>query len=57
MGGYMESDFADCDDLDGRTKLLGEVDYPHAVTLRTSIICHELNSSVSLIDWFLAQPG
>ena len=53
----MESDFADCDDLDGRTKLLGEVDYPHAVTLRTSIICHELNSSVSLIDWFLAQPG
>ena len=56
-GGYVESDFPDCDDLYGRTKLLGEVDYPHAVTLRTSIIGHELNSSVSLIDWFLAQQG
>lgn len=56
-GGYVESDFADCDDLYGRTKLLGEVDYPHAVTLRTSIIGHELNASVSLIDWFLAQEG
>lgn len=56
-GGYEENDFPDCDDLYGRTKLLGEVDYPHAVTLRTSIIGHELHSSVSLIDWFLAQEG
>lgn len=56
-GGYVESDFPDCDDLYGRTKLLGEVDYPHAVTLRTSIIGHELNSRVSLIDWFLSQEG
>lgn len=56
-GRYVESDFPDCDDLYGRTKLLGEVDYPHAVTLRTSIIGHELHSSVSLIDWFLAQQG
>lgn len=56
-GGYVESDFPDCDDLYGRTKLLGEVDYPPAVTLRTSIIGHELNTNVSLIDWFLAQQG
>lgn len=56
-GGYVEGDFADGDDLYGRTKLLGEVDYPLAVTLRTSIIGHELNTSVSLIDWFLAQEG
>lgn len=56
-GMYVESDFPDCDDLYGRTKLLGEVDYPHAVTLRTSIIGHELHGSVSLIDWFLAQTG
>lgn len=56
-GMYVESDFPDCDDLYGRTKLLGEVDYPHAVTLRTSIIGHELHSSVSLIDWFLEQEG
>jgi dTDP-4-dehydrorhamnose reductase len=54
-GGYVESDFADGDDLYGRSKLLGEVDYPHAMTLRTSLIGHELNTNVSLIDWFLAQ--
>lgn len=56
-GGYVESDFPDGDDLYGRSKLLGEVDYPHAVTLRTSIIGHELTTSVSLIDWFLTQEN
>lgn len=54
-GMYLESDLPDCDDLYGRTKLLGEVDYPHTVTLRTSIIGHELHGGVSLIDWFLGQ--
>src|SRR4051812_21026496 len=29
-GLYREADFADADDLYGRSKLLGEVDYPHA---------------------------
>ncbi|WP_114153205.1 dTDP-4-dehydrorhamnose reductase family protein [Chromobacterium haemolyticum] len=56
-GLYAESDFADADDLYGRSKYLGEVSYPHAVTLRTSIIGHELNSSRSLICWFLSQYG
>lgn len=56
-GSYAEGDLPDCDDLYGRSKLLGEVDYPHAVTLRTSIIGHELSRSVSLIDWFLSQEG
>jgi dTDP-4-dehydrorhamnose reductase len=56
-GDYRETDFADADDLYGRTKLLGEVDYPHAITLRTSIIGHELSGSRSLIGWFLAQKG
>lgn len=56
-GGYRESDFADADDLYGRSKLLGEVDYPHAVTLRTSIIGHELEGNRSLLCWFLAQQG
>jgi dTDP-4-dehydrorhamnose reductase len=54
-GNYAESDKPDCDDLYGRSKLLGEVDYPHAITLRTSLIGHELSSSNSLIDWFLSQ--
>ncbi|VVE06607.1 dTDP-4-dehydrorhamnose reductase [Pandoraea horticolens] len=56
-GLYLESDTPDATDVYGRTKLLGEVDAPHAVTLRTSIIGHELNSHFALVDWFLAQTG
>jgi len=56
-GGYRESDDADAGDLYGRSKLLGEVDYPNAITLRTSIIGHELASAHGLIGWFLSQQG
>lgn len=56
-GNYLETDFPDAYDLYGRSKLLGEVDYPHAITLRTSIIGHELSGSRSLVNWFLAQQG
>lgn len=56
-GNYLESDFPDAYDLYGRTKLIGEVDYPHAITLRTSIIGHELAGARSLLCWFLAQEG
>jgi dTDP-4-dehydrorhamnose reductase len=56
-GNYLETDEADAKDLYGRSKLIGEVDYPHAVTLRTSIIGHELRSIQGLIAWFLVQEG
>lgn len=56
-GMYKESDFPDAYDLYGRSKFLGEVDYPHAITLRTSIIGHELHGNRSLINWFLSQEG
>ncbi len=56
-GLYLESDRPDADDLYGVSKRLGEVDAANAVTLRTSIIGHELNGARSLIDWFLAQEG
>lgn len=56
-GSYLEADFPDAYDLYGRSKLLGEVDYPHAITLRTSIIGHELSGNRSLVNWFLAQQG
>jgi len=54
-GRYTELDQADACDLYGKSKLLGEVDYKHAITLRTSIIGHELSSSYGLLGWFLAQ--
>ena len=54
-GDYSESDFPDADDVYGRTKFLGEVMYPHCVTIRTSIIGHELGSHWGLVEWFLAQ--
>lgn len=56
-GMYVESDIPDADDLYGVSKRLGEVDYSNAITLRTSIIGHELNGSRSLIDWFLSQTN
>jgi dTDP-4-dehydrorhamnose reductase len=56
-GLYTEDDFPDANDLYGRTKYLGEVDYENAITLRTSIVGHELTSSNSLVDWFLSQSG
>jgi dTDP-4-dehydrorhamnose reductase len=57
-GGYTEADPPDAQDLYGRSKLLGEVaGQPHAITLRTSIIGHELASAHGLVGWFLAQTG
>ncbi|MDP2820534.1 MAG: SDR family oxidoreductase [Polaromonas sp.] len=56
-GMYTEADMSDAKDLYGRSKYLGEVDYPHAITLRTSIIGHELSGAHSLVGWFLAHQG
>lgn len=56
-GGYSESDFVDARDVYGKSKALGEVLYPHTITLRTSTIGHELQSKYGLLDWFLSQEG
>jgi len=57
-GDYLESDFPDCDDLYGRSKLLGEIsDKENVLTIRTSIIGHELRGGHSLVNWFLNQTG
>lgn len=56
-GNYVEADLPTAIDLYGKSKCLGEVDYGNHITLRTSIIGHELKSSVSLVDWFLSQEG
>jgi dTDP-4-dehydrorhamnose reductase len=56
-GNYTENDPFNAEDLYGQTKYLGEVSYPHCITLRTSIVGHELKEGLGLVDWFLAQEG
>lgn len=56
-GAYTEADVPDADDVYGTSKFLGEVDAPHAITLRTSIIGHELQGGSGLLEWFLSQQG
>lgn len=56
-GSYAESDPPDAADLYGRSKLLGEAVGPRCVTLRTSIVGHELSGRHGLVEWFLAQEG
>lgn len=56
-GNYVEGDAPDARDIYGKSKQLGEVDYPHAVTLRTSTIGHELQTAYGLLEWFLSQQG
>lgn len=54
-GMYTEQDLSDAEDLYGRTKYLGEVDYPGCLTVRTSIIGYEIGSAHGLLGWFLSQ--
>ena len=54
-GMYKEEDIPDAIDLYGLSKRIGEVKYSNTITLRTSIIGHELNGNKSLVDWFLSQ--
>ena len=54
-GNYSEIDVPDPVDLYGRTKLLGELNRPGCLTLRTSIIGWQLNTFSSLLSWFAMQ--
>ena len=56
-GNYKEIAVADSSDLYGRSKLLGEQQNNKALTIRTSIIGHELFTSHSLLEWFLKQEN
>ncbi|WP_133136462.1 dTDP-4-dehydrorhamnose reductase family protein [Legionella rowbothamii] len=55
-GFYTENDKSDAEDLYGKSKFIGELtEFSHAITIRTSIIGHELNSKTALVEWFLSQ--
>jgi len=41
----------------GRSKLLGEINYPNCLTLRTSLIGHVSEDSDQLVDWLIRQKG
>lgn len=56
-GPYSEYNQPDPIDNYGITKLLGEPNSKNTLIIRTSILGHEINSNISLIDWFLSQKG
>lgn len=56
-GNYIEEDISDAEDLYGKSKFLGEVAGRNCLTLRTSIIGRELQTSHSLLEWFLSRDG
>ena len=56
-GNYTEDDSPDAKDIYGLTKYIGEVYDTNTITIRTSIIGHELQSKNGLVDWFLSQQG
>lgn len=57
VGSYVESDNPDPIDTYGRTKLIGETINNNSLTLRTSLVGHELFSKNGLLEWFLSQKN
>jgi dTDP-4-dehydrorhamnose reductase len=56
-GMYTEQDAVNISDFYGMTKFLGEVSGPNCLTIRTSIIGHELVEKKGFVEWFLSQTG
>ena len=56
-GRYSEQDVPDATDLYGRSKLLGEISGEGLLTLRTSLIGRELQSSLGLLEWLISNRG
>jgi dTDP-4-dehydrorhamnose reductase len=56
-GNYSEDDPSDVTDLYGQTKYRGEVKGEGALTIRTSIIGRELNTSNGLLEWLISNKS
>ena len=52
-GNYKDDSKKNAKDIYGLSKSFGELNEDNALTIRTSIIGHELNSKNSLLEWFL----
>ena len=50
-GNYLDNDFADAEDIYGKSKALGEVDSPNTLTIRCSMIGRELYNFTELFEW------
>ena len=57
LGSYKETDIPLPKDFYGLSKLLGELETKNSLTIRTSIIGHELESKYSLVNWFLSSKN
>lgn len=56
-GDYTEQDIPDGTSMYARTKILGEINSPHHLTIRSSIIGPELKEGIGLFHWFMKQEG
>ena len=54
-GNYKEDDYPDATDLYGKTKKAGEFNHHKHLTIRTSVVGHEIALSNGLLEWFLKQ--
>lgn len=56
-GMYTENSIPNATDIYGRTKFTGELHDINAVTLRTSIIGREIDTTHGLLEWFLSKKS
>lgn len=57
VGNYTEVSITTAEDIYGKSKALGEINYNHCLTIRSSFIGQELFDKTELLDWFLTQNG
>lgn len=57
LGNYNEESVTTGEDPYGQTKALGEIRYPHTLTIRSSFIGRELAGRTELLEWLISQDG